>query len=57
VEIGSIRVIRVKDLSGLLFARSRDRSGSIVPAVLLHAVYNLTGLLVAAGIGWIITHP
>lgn len=44
-------------LSGLFFARSRDRSGSVVPAMLLHAIYNLTAVLFAAGIGWMVAHP
>jgi membrane protease YdiL (CAAX protease family) len=42
---------------GLLCARSRDQSGSIVPPILLHAIYNLTGVLIEAGLQWIIAHP
>lgn len=44
-------------LSGLFFARCRQQSGSIVPPILLHTIYNLTGVLFSAGITWVLTHP
>jgi membrane protease YdiL (CAAX protease family) len=42
---------------GWICARARQRSESIVPAVVLHSVYNLTSILIGLGIDWTVRHP
>ncbi len=50
-------VVLAAFVTGLFFARSREQSGSILPPILLHSLYNLTGVLIGVGLRWMIAAP
>ncbi len=43
--------------AGWFFARSRDQSGSVIPPIFLHSMYNLVTVLLGAGVRWIMANP
>ena len=54
---GTLVIVVATFFLGLMCSRTRQQTGSVFPAFVIHVVFNVSGILTSCGLNFVLTHP